>query len=276
VEPTSRDLPHVSFATVTAGNGSGVPLLQRGVETAFAALATVRAARAFHPTGALVRARLLLTDAASPAVRALGGPDERPALVRVSKGAGTPGGLPDLLGVAVRVDTAAGPVDLLFTTVAPVRGVRVVLAPATGWGTLPYSTLLPYRADDGTRVTLGLEAEDPTRARGADPQRLAAAVGAEPVGFRLVEKRAGADWSPVGRLVLEEPLPEQDRVAFDPVVNAHPRLRPVSFLADVRAWAYAGSRRGWGAERAALDRTPAPSALPRVTPELPAGLRPVR
>jgi hypothetical protein len=246
-----------------------VPSLTRSVDTAFAVLARWRGARVFHPSGALFAARLEL-DATSPTVTALGGPATHPVLVRVSKGAGTPGSLPDLLGIAVRLtDLPDGPVDLLFTTVGRHRATGALLAPATGWCARPYSTLLPYRAD-GVRVTLGLRPQQPGRARGADPQTARDAVRGDALTFSLMEKRARTPWTPVGRLLLDLPMPDgaaddgpggADPVTFDPVVNAHPRLRPVRALAGVRAAAYTGSRRGrrapgpawwWAAHRGAI------------------------
>jgi hypothetical protein len=236
-----------------------MPLLLRATAAAFDALGRLRRAPAFHPRGALFAARVELTEAAAPTVAALGGPGTHPGLARLSKGAGTPGALPDLLGVAVRLpDVPDGPVDLLFTTVGRHRRTRFLLAPAAGWGTRPYSTLLPYRAD-GVRVTLGLEPERPERARAAEPQAAREAVRSAPLVFTLVEKRAGAPWTPVGRLVVDLPLPDahaDDGSAwFDPIRNAHPRLRPVRPLARLRAAAYTGSRQG----RRAGTGAPVPS-----------------
>jgi hypothetical protein len=233
-----------------------VPALTRAADVAFEVLARWRDARAVHPTGALFAARVEL-DGHSPTVTALGGPAVHPALVRVSKGAGTPGAFPDLLGVAVRLtDPPGGPVDLLFSTVGRHRGTGALLAPATGWCARPYSTLLPYRAD-GERVTLGLRPDEPDRARGADPQTARDAVRRGPLSFTLTEKRRRAPWAAVGRLLLDLPMPDgaaddgpQDAVMYDPVLNAHPRLRPVRAFTAVRAAAYDGSRRGRGIEGA--------------------------
>ena len=105
-------------------------------------------------------------------------------------------------------------------------------------------------------MTLGLWPQQPDRAHGADPQVAREAVRQEPLGFAVMEKRARAPWAPIGRLVLDLPMPDgaaddgphgADPVTFDPVVHAHPRLRPVRTLAAVRLAAYTGSRRGRGA-----------------------------
>jgi hypothetical protein len=256
-----------------------VPVATRVAAAAFEAVARRRGARAVHPRGALFAARVeigpgpsdaalsdaALSDAAlsdavpSPTVAALGGPSVHTALARLSKNAGTPGSFPDMLGVAFRLtDLPDGPVDLLFATVGRHRATGALLAPTTGWCARPYSTLLPYRAD-GVRVTLGLRPQEPDRARGTDPQVVRDAVRGEPLAFTLVEKRARTRWAPIGRLVLDLPLPDgaaddgpegTDPVTFEPVVNAHPRLVPVRPFAAVRSAAYTGSRRGRGAEDA--------------------------
>jgi hypothetical protein len=82
------------------------------------------------------------------------------------------------------------------------------------------------------------------------------AVRRAPLTFTLTEKRARTPWTPIGRVVLDLPMPDgavddgpggADPVTLDPVVYAHPRLLPVRAFAAVRAAAYVGSRRGRGA-----------------------------
>ncbi len=253
----------------TGGNTTSVSARLRVAAAAFEVLARIRGARrAVHTRGALFAARVELGPAApdagpsstaSPTVAALGGPAVHTALVRMSKNAGTPGSFPDMLGVAVRLtDLPDGPVDLLFATVGRHRATGALLAPTTGWCRRPYTTLLPYRAD-GVRVTLGLRPDEPDRARGTDPQVLREAVRRGPVAFTLVEKRARARWTPIGRLVLDLPMPDvavddgpggADPVTYEPVVNAHPRLQPVRAFAAIRSAAYTGSRRGRGVDEA--------------------------
>jgi hypothetical protein len=187
-------------------------MLRRLVSAAFARLARWRAARALHPRGSHFDASVSLTERASATATALGGTGERPALVRLSKGAGTPSGSADLLGVAVRTEVGGHVLDVLFTS-----GNRI-LVPSRGWARRPYTTLLPYTAA-GTRVVLGLEPEDP------DGSALA---------FTLTERERGHPRRPIGRLVLEAPH-AGDPVAFDPVLNTHPDLHPARPLRRLRA-----------------------------------------
>jgi hypothetical protein len=232
----------IRFARPDPGNAGTVPALRPIVSAAFAGLARWRAARAFHPRGALFDARVTLTDRTSATATALGGTGERPALVRLSKGAGTPGALPDLLGVAVRAEVGGHVLDVLFSS-----GHRF-LAPSRGWGRRPYTTLLPYVAA-GSRVVFGLEPEAPSSGA-ADP-----AAVVLPLAFVLTERERHRPTRPIGRLVLEAPHPG-DPVAFDPVRNAHPQLHLAPSLRRLRAWAYTGSRRGRRARPSGLHRLP--------------------
>ena len=59
----------------------------------------LRRARAFHPRG-LMLAGELTTDKESRLPLNAG---VRPVIARISKGAGTPGGAPDIVGLAVRI-----------------------------------------------------------------------------------------------------------------------------------------------------------------------------
>jgi hypothetical protein len=67
------------------------------VKAGFRGLAALRRARAFHPVGLVLRGEL------RPVADDLPWPSGPVAVVaRLSKGAGTPGRLPDALGLAVR------------------------------------------------------------------------------------------------------------------------------------------------------------------------------
>jgi len=220
------------------------------VDTTFARLAALRSARVFHPVGVTFSGTLEVSDRASRTADALGA-GAWSVVVRASKGIGTPNGWPDFYGIAVRLADDSGPVDLLFVTVS--RMVPYVLAPARGWGSHPYSTLLPYRAANEHRILLRLEPQDPDRARGGIGASLERAVSEGAVPFALCES-AGLDWKPVGRLTIASVSNQQ--IAFDPVVNEHPRLRHSVALRALRSWAYIGSRRGRGANSADVARGP--------------------
>lgn len=214
------------------------------VETSFRMLARARRARAFHPRGVELTGHLELDSPGSPTLAALG-TGTWPVVARASKGVGTPGGWPDVRGLAIGIEHEAGRVDLLLTTVDDLLGV--VLAPTRRWATRPYGTLTPYRAQ-GRWVFLRLRVEDRRRPDGGDLTGLAEAVAEAPMTASLQERTWAGRWSTIGRLTLTATAPGS-RTVFDPVAHQHPRLRHPDVLGVVRARAYRGSRQGRGAPR---------------------------
>jgi hypothetical protein len=218
------------------------------VSRVFARLARLRRAPAFHPRGVLLAGRIVVTDPGSGLAAALGGAASGTAvLVRLSKGIGTPAGLPDLLGFAVRIERPArGPIDLLLTSTGRHRGSDLLLTPARGWLRNPYSTLLPYQVPDG-RAVLRVVAAEPGRAVGARCSDAVAAVDEAPLRFAVLEGRRV-----VGHIVLERA--ERGDIAFDPVLHVDAALRPDRLLSALRVRAYQGSRAGRDAS--GLERAP--------------------
>lgn len=207
------------------------------VERLFALVARGRRAPAFHPVGRSVTGHLDLSDGF------LGLPAGRhPVLVRLSKGAGTPGSVPDALGLGVRIDPeAADPVDLLATSTASVPGLRRVLLPSSGWAGTQLDSLMYYRRGRVVRWVRFLVHRD--AARSNRPDAAALSVPFE-VTVQEVDIRGRVHASGRMRLDRASGLTEAD-LALDPV-RQHPpgwRLGP-AWLARLRASAYVGSREG--------------------------------
>jgi hypothetical protein len=238
------------------GNDPVVRRPRQWVIDLFDALARWRSGRAVHPHGMLFDARVAVTDRESITAGALGGTGERSALVRVSPSMGTPRGMPDLLGIALRVALDDAQVlDVLFARVGRHRLTRLLLVPAAGWCRGPYSTVLPYVVA-GRHVMLGLDPVEPGRADAPDSSAVRDAVAQAPVAFTVTEQSLGGRRHAIGRLVLESVASEAEPVSFDPVLNAHPQLRPARLLSGLRERAYTGSRRGRHADPGALHRSP--------------------
>ncbi|WP_367138096.1 hypothetical protein [Saccharothrix sp. HUAS TT1] len=195
------------------------------VESAFRLLASARDARAFHPRGRWFEGTLTTTfDGALPlptgATEVVG---------RLSKGAGTPGGAPDVLGLAFRLP---GPWDVLLST----SFARVLPRPARTWTSARYGSITPFRWRD--RLAWLSAVPD------ADHRVRSAALDDLPpeLGFTL---EVGGTWRPVGRLVVRPLSADRDLPALDPL-----RHRPAGLdlapavLARARERAYRGSRRG--------------------------------
>jgi hypothetical protein len=235
--------------------------LGRAVESAFGTVARLRSGRALHRVGVAFDGRLEL-DPGSLFGSALGGAPVRPAVVRLSKSIGLPGGLPDLLGVALRVPAGDGegdPFDVLLASTGRRPPAHLALLPSGRWWGGPYSTLLPYRAR-GRLVLLGVDAGTAPRTAPADPGTAAALVAAGPVRMAVTElplRAALRRPRVVGELVLESVrTPAEPAITFDPVLNRRPDLHLARPLTTLREWAYTGSRRGRRAEPAGLRRRP--------------------
>lgn len=239
--------------------------VHRPAELFFTGLARLRGAKAFHPRGTVAHGTLRLDDPASAWAAAFG-TGERPVLARLSRGIGLPQQLPDILGIALRIPSDAGPVDVLVGSVAPGRLGTYVLLPSPRWTARRFSTLLPYVGPDGS-VVLGLQAPgDQTGSARLDEAR--DAIDGPGLELDVLERPHGEDWRVVGRVRLDQqadPVPD----GFDPVRHAHPALRLARPLTGLREAAYRGSRRGRGRHD---HQIPVPSStVPETTtPERPA------
>ncbi|MQA93013.1 MAG: hypothetical protein GEU90_22915, partial [Gemmatimonas sp.] len=124
---------------------------------AFRELGQWRASRVFHPDGVLVHGDLV-ADPDIPLPLAT-----TAVTARLSKAAGTPSAVPDVLGLAIRARTLDGrPWDILLATMLPrllprVLG-RMIVAPARHWTQADYSSLLPYRHTGEAHAMLGDDA----------------------------------------------------------------------------------------------------------------------
>jgi hypothetical protein len=210
----------------------------RPLRAAFDALAQLRHARAFHPKGVRLDGRLTTLDA---------GPWPLPAgttevSARLSKGAGTPDGVLDVLGLAVRVPLETGPWDLTFSTIGLLG--RILPFPSHGWCDAPYSSLAPYRIDGQLRWLLAHAADDQPK---VDASLRAARRLVRGGGFKLIlsaAKVAGAP-QPVAWLRLHTVCSDAGQPAFDPMLNHPPGLALYpDWLAKARELAYTGSRSG--------------------------------
>jgi hypothetical protein len=228
------------------GYRTGVSGTPRGVLFALAeGVARVRRARALHPAGRSFAGTLRIWGTGEQlGVPLFDEPGEYPATVRLSRGAGTPAGWPDVLGLAVRV-TGRYPADLLLSSCGRSALARHVPRPARRFDTR-YGSLAGYADRTGGRAYLSALA---TGARlGPDLSAVARTVSTGGVGFRLFLAVGFGPERPVGALALVRPLPAHvdAELAFDPVGRAPVGLALTGPLGAVRDATYAGSRRGRG------------------------------
>jgi hypothetical protein len=210
--------------------------LAHGAAAAFRALSSARGARIFHPRGAGYRGTLRVRSPVPgyAGVPLLSEPGEHEALMRLSRGAGLPAPLPDVLGLSVRLVDVHGPgrhQDFLLVTSLDAPLLHHVLLP-TWRGALEhtYSSVLPYRVGEALRLV------------GACPAPAGAGLG-----FRLALAPLGGRWSAVADVEAGERLSDEEteRLAFTPW-NTGGGIRPAGALNALRRASYRGSQAGRG------------------------------
>ena len=207
--------------------------------------------RFLHPDGRSFTGELTVTGLPGTGSALLENPARHPVTLRISKGVGTRPGLPDLLGLAVRVH---GPVtghkcDLLYSTAGPGRVSRHVPAPRLGFDTV-YGSILAYRTGTGRKLYLSARPDEDARPLGRTLESVVTA--AERDGARLILL---ADGEPFGhiRFGAAQPAEVDAALAFNPVANTGPDLHPTGLVHASRAVAYRLSQRWRGAVPAAAD-----------------------
>jgi hypothetical protein len=231
----------------------GVPgAAGRVVAVPLGAFARRRRGKPMHAPGAVFEA-VLDRFGSRPAwgVPWLDEPAREAVVVRLSRGAGLPPALPDLLGLALRLPGGdGGPVDLLLSSSGTGTVTRFVPVlrrnAATGYG-----SLMGYRSGAGT-LRLAARPESPPAP--SDPGPLVGEVVRRGLVFVLAAARDRADWRPFARLTLVAPTdPVDPDVRFDAVRNPPPGLVPDGPMARFRAPAYARAQAERVAARASAQ-----------------------
>jgi hypothetical protein len=204
------------------------------------ALARRRSGKPMHPRGAVFDAVLERSGAKPPWwIPWLDESAEQPVVVRLSRGEGLPAPVPDLLGLAVRVPGADGPIDLLLSSAG--LGVLTRFVPALRRdAACGYSSIMGYRSDAGT---IHLAAVPERATAPSEPSEQARDVAARGMRFTLAAASGLRPWRPFARLTLTAPAePLDPDVQFDAVLHPPPGLVADGPLARLRAPAYAAAR----------------------------------
>ncbi|MER7458416.1 phosphodiesterase [Micromonospora sp. NPDC126480] len=228
------------------------------VEGTTAALTRLRRARLLHPLGRSFAGEVTVWGRPGPptGVPLIDRPGRYRATVRLSKGVPTPGGWPDVLGLAVRVHLDAGhPFDLLVSSAGSPPVLRHLPLPRRRFaGT--YSTIMSYRAGR-RRLFLAALADPESVDLGSSLADVAAAARADAPRLVLAVASAAGPWRPFGQVSVGPQLSarEDARLAFDPIGNLPPGLRAAGPLAWLREHTYRASQRTRGAtpERASVS-----------------------
>ncbi|HEX2088827.1 MAG TPA: hypothetical protein VHI54_02680 [Actinomycetota bacterium] len=209
---------------------------------AFFAVATrLRGRRFFHPYGRAFAGTLHI-----PKERAALKEGDHQAIARLSRGAGVPQGLPDVLGLAIKLPDYNGPrrdQDFLLVSAASAPVARHLLLPASEFGSRTFSTVLPYEVDGEVLLFGTLPSPPEERVTGLDLAKLDEALEQGRLRFRFAVARLTGAWRRIGNLQLERRLSQElsDELRFNPW-NTSDRIRPIGPLNRLRADAYPASQ----------------------------------
>ncbi|MDT9592025.1 hypothetical protein RDV89_03035 [Nocardioides zeae] len=228
VPPVVTALPRA--AARAAGEGLA------GVTRAVAALRP--GAKPLHPAGTVVRGRLTrhgASDGAPPTgVDLLDRPGEGEVVVRLSRAVGLPHPVPDVWGLALRLQHEGETGDLLLASTGWRGPLRHVLVPRWEGSDRPLTTLLPYRTPTGP-VLIG--------ARSTDQQEDGAVQR-----WTLSWARGLGPWHAFADLEIEHPVGdaldgEDEEIEFDPVLHQVSGLRQYPTVRRLRRPAYRTAQR---------------------------------
>ena len=127
------------------------PPIETPTRGLFGVLSALRGRRIFHPQGIGHEATPSIPGPVpgERGVPLLEGAGRHPAIVRLSRGAGLPEPLPDVLGLAMRLLDVHGPGRhqdfLLVSSASPPLGRHLLLPGLGGFGRQTFSSLLAYR-----------------------------------------------------------------------------------------------------------------------------------
>lgn len=200
----------------------------------FGTLSRLRGKRAMHPVGVVRSARLSVPDEPGlpPAWRAL---DGATGVIRLSKSAGTPRRVPDVLGMALRF----GEQDLLLASALRPVGFQHLLVPASGFAGTAFSSLLPLHMGRRTAVVQAwIPHPLPAAADALEAVALASGLEVSLAAVGLLGGRQPLGIVDIGRV---ERSAEAAAVRFDPW-RCGGGLVPAGPLQRWRAPAYAASR----------------------------------
>ncbi len=171
-------------------------------------------------------------------------------VARISKAAGIPAALPDVIGLALRIAPQADLTTewdiLLASAGSGVIGRVVGLRPVTSWTGKTLTSLAPLRYRG---VNWWLRARITTQIDGVGVSLNSVRNQLEhgKIDVELDQARGTTHFCPLARVTLTEVFTPQsdDDVSFDPVLHTAPGVKMYpSWLADLRARAYDRSREG--------------------------------
>ncbi|MBV9320838.1 MAG: phosphodiesterase [Mycobacterium sp.] len=217
--------------------------------TPFRWASAIRHRRIFHPDGVLAEGSI---ERLAPANGGLPIPSSD-VVARVSKAVGTPGALPDIIGLALRLtpQDSESPWDILLASAGSgVLGRTVGLRPVMSWTGQTLTSLMPLRYRQNY-WWLRARVLSKINGSGVSLDSVRNQLDNGGIEFALDQARGRSSFRQLGRVRLTKIIvPSQgEDVSFDPVLHTAPgvQLYP-GWLAGLRGSAYDRSREGRNAD----------------------------
>lgn len=182
----------------------------------------VRPATADRPSG------IAWVDAPPPARRS-------PVVARLSRSIGLPAPLPDIIGLAVRVETDDGDADIEFASTGTSVPLRFALLPHRRPSRARFGILLPYRGTHGPVLLRARTLGPPLPSGGAELDR---ALEANPWRLGLFHATPLGPWHPFAVLTLRRASDQTDTRRFDAGRRLVPGARAYAWVRAVRQPSY--------------------------------------
>lgn len=215
-----------------------------GLAAAIAGIRRLRRPRPVHPRGLVLTGGLEWMPQRSPAgVDWIDRPhSEQPVLARLSRSIGLPPGLPDVLGLALRIgpredNSAFG--DLLLASTGLGVPSRFLLSPHFTPAGARFGSIMPYRGSLGPVLIAARALMAP--ALPASPEEQAKALDGDVWVLQLMHASPASRWHPFATLTLSregESSIDTD-VRFDPVLHPLPGTVISGWAGRVREPGYA-------------------------------------
>ena len=252
-------------------DGGMSPVVSRlagvALKAAFAAIMLVRRPRPIHPKGVMLDGSVRwLGGTRASGIRWIDEPPSAPVpvIARVSRSAGLPAPLPDIVGLALRIDGDAGPADLELASTGFGVPSRFWLAPQRSPSRARLGTLLPYRGDHGPVLLAARTISPDDLPTGLD--ELAEALEHMPWRLRLHWAMPLGHWHAFAELELQRSAGPVDRLLrFDAGRHQLPGARHYRWVDALRQPSYELAQKveqGAGAARPASARADPAASRP--------------
>lgn len=211
----------------------------------FRTMKILRPDRPIHPSGVALAGTIdRQPGSTASGIRWVDSPGRDRVAGRFSRSIGTPSGWPDILGLALRIETETGPADVLLASTPMAWPGRFLLTAHRKAGSSAYTSVMPYKGAGGP-VLLAARSGAAGPPLPATPDAFRQALDNRAWVLELYHAKPAGRWTRFGTLALTlAPGPGDTAVRFDPVLHPLPGAEAYNWARQLREPSYAAAREG--------------------------------